>query len=50
MLVYRLVTSDTVEERILELQQRKRGLADAALGAAEGKGGITRHDLLALLA
>ncbi|HCH64884.1 MAG TPA: helicase, partial [Deltaproteobacteria bacterium] len=47
--VYRLVTTDTVEERILELQDRKRALADAALGEASQAGGITRDELLALL-
>ena len=47
--VYRLVAKDTVEERILELQQRKRGIADAALGDADQAGGLTRDDLLTLL-
>ena len=31
VMVYRMVARDTVEERILELQARKRALADAAL-------------------
>ena len=48
-MVYRLVAKDTVEERILALQERKRALADAALGEADQAGGITRDDLLALL-
>jgi SNF2 family DNA or RNA helicase len=47
--VYRLVAKDTVEERILDLQQRKRGIADAALGDADQAGGLTRDDLLTLL-
>jgi superfamily II DNA or RNA helicase len=47
--VYRLVTKDTVEEGILALQERKRALADAALGAAGQAAAITRDDLLALL-
>ena len=47
--VYRLVAEDTVETRILELQERKRALADAALGGADQAGGITREELLALL-
>ena len=47
--VYRLVTKDTVEERIVDLQQRKRGIADAALGDADQAGGLTRDDLLSLL-
>jgi SNF2 family DNA or RNA helicase len=48
-MVYRLVARDTVEERILALQQRKRELARAALGAAEAAARVTRDDLLALL-
>ncbi|HTR49678.1 MAG TPA: DEAD/DEAH box helicase [Kofleriaceae bacterium] len=50
VMVYRLVAKGTVEERILELQERKRGLADAALSEAGGATAITRDDLLALLA
>lgn len=49
VMVYRLVANDTVEERILALQQRKRNLADVALGEADHAGGITREELLALL-
>ncbi len=48
---YRLVARDTVEERILELQSRKRGLADAVLEAgAGGLKGLQREDLEQLLA
>jgi superfamily II DNA or RNA helicase len=47
--VYRLVAKDTVEEKIVDLQQRKRGIADAALGDADQAGGLTRDDLLSLL-
>ncbi len=50
VMVYRVVARDTVEERILELQARKRKLADAALSEAGGAAAITRDDLLALLA
>ncbi len=50
VMVYRLVAEDTVEERILALQEHKRALAEAALGGAEQAGGLTRDDLLALLA
>jgi superfamily II DNA or RNA helicase len=50
VMVYRMVARDTVEERILELQARKRALADAALSEAGGAAQITREDLLALLA
>ncbi len=49
VIVYRLVANDTVEERILALQERKRNLADVALGEADHAGGITRDELLALL-
>jgi len=49
VMVYRMVARDTVEERILELQARKRALADAALSEAGGAAAITREDLLALL-
>ena len=48
--VYRLVAADTVEERILVLQDTKRALMDAALGDASSAAGLTRDDLLALLA
>jgi SNF2 family DNA or RNA helicase len=47
--IHRLVAADTVEERVLELQQRKRGLADAALADAATASALTRDDLLALL-
>jgi len=48
--VYRLVTAETVEEHILELQDRKRELADAILGDGSGVlRGLTREDLEALL-
>ena len=50
VMVYRLVARDTVEERILVLQDAKRNLADAALGQADRATAITRDDLLALLA
>ena len=49
VMVYRMVAKDTVEERILDLQTRKRALANAALSEAGGAAAITRDDLLALL-
>lgn len=49
VMVYRLVAKDTVEERILLLQERKRGIAEAALGGADRAVGLTRDDLLELL-
>ncbi len=49
VLVHRLVAEDTVEERILALQDRKRALAEAALGAGDQALALTREDLLGLL-
>jgi SNF2 family DNA or RNA helicase len=49
VMVYRMVTKDTVEERILVLQESKRRIAEVALGDASQAGGITREELLALL-
>jgi len=49
VLVHRLVAQDTVEERILALQESKRALAAAAIDGGAGAE-LTRKDLLALLA
>jgi SNF2 family DNA or RNA helicase len=49
VMVYRLVAMDTVEERILALQERKRALADAALGGGNAGAALSRQDLLDLL-
>ena len=47
---YRLICRDTVEEKILELQQRKRDLADAILNADNRLiQNLTREDLEFLL-
>ena len=48
--VHRLVAANTVEERILELQAKKRALADVALAEAGAAASLTREDLLGLLA
>lgn len=48
--VHRLVAEGTVEERILELQERKRAIAEAAIGEASAAASLTREDLLELLA
>ncbi len=50
VMVYRLVATGTVEERILALQEHKRALFDAALGDAGAATGLTRDDLMQLLA
>ncbi|HEY8375919.1 MAG TPA: DEAD/DEAH box helicase, partial [Nannocystis sp.] len=49
VVVHRLVAEDTVEERILALQAKKRAIAAAALEEAGAATAITREDLLALL-
>ena len=48
-MVYRMVAKDTVEERILALQEKKRGLADVALGDSNQAVALSRDELLALL-
>ncbi len=48
VLVYRLVARATVEEKILQLQDKKRALFEAALGDAGAAAGLTRDDLLSL--
>jgi len=48
---YRIVARDTIEEKILELQERKRLLADAIVsGASQGLRSLSREDLEQLLA
>ncbi|WP_164019758.1 DEAD/DEAH box helicase [Pyxidicoccus trucidator] len=49
VMVYRLVSRGTVEEKILTLQDKKRALFESALGGAEGGAAITRADLMQLL-
>jgi SNF2 family DNA or RNA helicase len=49
VMVYRLVAVDTVEERIVSLQQRKREIAEVAVGGADQATGLNRDDLLELL-
>ena len=47
----RLIAADTVEQKVLELQAKKKGLADAILNADNaGIASITREDLEFLLA
>jgi SNF2 family DNA or RNA helicase len=48
--VYRLIAQDTIEEKIVKLQESKKDLADAVLsGQSEGIGSLTREELLDLL-
>ena len=48
VLVHRLVAQDTIEERILQIQNEKRKLLSAAIGEA-GSLTLTRDDLVRLL-
>lgn len=50
VLVHRVVAKGTVEERILALQEKKRALADAAVGDGGAASSISRDELLELLA
>lgn len=48
--VYRLIAKDTIEERILRLQENKKELADAILSGENGSlAQLSREDLLSLL-
>ncbi|MEK7722950.1 MAG: DEAD/DEAH box helicase, partial [Acidobacteriota bacterium] len=47
--VYRLVTEDTVEEKILKLHDTKRDLADSLLEGTDSSGKLSADDLLALI-
>ena len=49
VMVYRLVAKDTVEERVLDLQERKRRVAESALSGGDAVGSVTREEILALL-
>lgn len=47
--VYRLVTEDTVEEKILKLHETKRDLADSLLEGTDSSGKLSADDLLNLI-
>ena len=47
--VYRLVTKDTIEERIVELHQEKRAIAEAVLDETANGSELTSEALLSLL-
>lgn len=51
VLVYRFFSEQSVEEKVLTLQQRKRKLFDDLFGGKSQKGGASfdRNDLLELL-
>jgi len=47
--IYRLVTKDTSESKIVALHSQKRDLADSLLEGAEMTGKMSADELLALL-
>lgn len=48
VVVYKLTVQDTVEARILELQEKKRALAEAAIEGKQAVGKLSMKDILAL--
>jgi len=50
VIAWKLVAEGTVEERVVELQQRKQAMADAVLSGAESGGAVTVQEMEALLA
>ncbi|MBQ3069715.1 MAG: DEAD/DEAH box helicase, partial [Clostridia bacterium] len=48
--VYKLIARDTVEEKILRMQERKQALADAVVHEGEGMlSRLTAEELLSIL-
>jgi superfamily II DNA or RNA helicase len=47
--VYRFVTENTIEEKIIQLHERKRDLADSLLSGTGASAKLTADDLMALL-
>nr|VFK44511.1 MAG: hypothetical protein BECKSD772F_GA0070984_11824 [Candidatus Kentron sp. SD]VFK49389.1 MAG: hypothetical protein BECKSD772E_GA0070983_11752 [Candidatus Kentron sp. SD]VFK81220.1 MAG: hypothetical protein BECKSD772D_GA0070982_12582 [Candidatus Kentron sp. SD] len=47
--IYRLVTKDTIEEKIVELHRHKRDLADDLLEGGEMSGKMSARELLKLI-
>ena len=48
VMVHRMVAMNTIEEKILLLQDKKRSLAAAGVGGAIGEKGLTKDDLMSL--
>lgn len=46
--IYKVTVKDTVEERILDLQEKKRELADATIEGKTAAGKLTMKDMMAL--
>ncbi|MEZ5450805.1 MAG: hypothetical protein R3E89_18165 [Thiolinea sp.] len=50
MFVYKLLTEETVEEKILKLQEKKQALSDGLYSASQQQGpNFSQDDLLDLL-
>lgn len=49
VMIHRLIADDTIEQKVLSLQQHKRRLAASALDAGSQQGSLTKDELLALL-
>ncbi len=47
--IYRLVAKDTIEDKIVDLHQHKRVLADSLLEGADLSGKISTQELLRLI-
>ena len=48
--VYRLIVKDTIEDRILELQEAKKDLADAIIsGETTSLASLSKEDILSLI-
>lgn len=46
--IYKLIIKDTVEERIVDLQERKRELANMTIEGKSAAGKLTMRDMMAL--
>lgn len=47
--VFKLIAAGTIEERIMAMQEAKRGLAESVLSGASTSAALTREDLLSVL-
>ncbi len=47
--IYRFITLGTIEEKIVELHQNKRDLADSLLEGSDASGSLTAEELLKLI-
>ena len=47
--VYKLITSNTIEEKIVQLHAKKRDLADGLLEGTDISGRISTSELIALI-